>query len=277
MKVKALRILTYITLTLSALTGCRSSHPSVSDRGQTTGSPKERMEALAATYASSPLRPYSVPVTLNLLAPSNAKVSGTMYVAPDKYIYFSARFLGIEVGNVMITPDSVFARIKPGKMYLAESSEAVTKILPVTLGQLQDLMLGRVVIPGHPVIDRNAIADCRLKSGDGQWTISPNHMPKGIAMTYIMDSSTDHIAMLVAEADGNKATMSQDNFRSTTFGELPQEITLRAAAGKKDLSASMTFNYSKLNTDAKVDKSWTTPKGYTRVTAAQVMKALSNL
>ncbi len=259
-------------------TGCRSSRSSAGSKMSASGSPRERMEALAASYASTPLGSVSVPVTVEITSAARAKISGNLYIASSQYIYFSARFLGIEVGTVMITPDSIYGKIKPGKMYLAEPVSALTSVLPVTLDQIQGLIMGRIAIPGYAQIDKEAIKNCRFNQATEEWSVTPTRLPSSFDMTYVMSSSDNTISQLIARVKGRAdVTMDMSDYSVTAIGNVPKYLSIDAMVGEKSLGVNLEYNLSRLRSDVAIDKSWSVPRGYTRVSASQVIKALSNL
>ncbi|MDE6485283.1 MAG: DUF4292 domain-containing protein [Duncaniella sp.] len=274
------RILLLSTLTCMAgmVSGCRSSRSTESHEEYISGSPRERVEALGNYYAAHPVGSVSVPVSVEITAPARAKISGNLYMASSRYIYFSARFLGMEVGSIMITPDSIYGKIKPGKMYLAEPVSALTEMLPVTLNQIQELMMGRVVLPGYQSIDKNAAASCSYSIEQDYWTITPARLPRDFDMKYVMSTDANTMRGLIAEVKGKAtASMVMADYAVTSLGDLPASVSIDAANGDKAYGLKIEYNYSRLRTDVVPDKSWSIPRGYTRVSPAQVIKVLSNL
>ena len=260
------------------MTGCRSSRHAQGSGVEASGSPKERMAELSQSYSANPLKSFSIPVSLEITSPAKAKISGNMYIVPSKYIFFSARFLGIEVGTVMITPDSVFGKIKPGKMYLAEPVAALKEFLPVNLDQIQELLAGRVVIPGYTAITKDAISSCRYTTDADFWTVTPTRLPSGLGMTYIMTASDNSISSLKADINENaSAVMVMNGFASTSLGYFPASVGIEASKGDKKYGLQIEYNVSRLRTEIPADKTWSVPRGYTRVSPAQVIKALGNL
>lgn len=271
-------IISALVLSLMVMTSaCRSTRQATGTSPVVTGSPAQRLESMGNEYRAKPLCSYSVPVTVNISKPTSVRVSGSLYVKPSKYIFFSARFLGIEVGAVMITPDSIFGKIKPGKLFFAEPLATITNILPFTIDQIQDLIAGRIVLPGYEVIDRNAVKGCRFTENDNTWTVVPANLPAGIDARYIVSSASNHVERLELNASVNSATIKMSEFTSTPMLDLPSRIALNVTTAKTTLNADIEFNYTKLRTDASAGKYWTTPGGYTRVNSQSIIKALSNI
>ncbi len=265
---------------LLSITSCHSSRQSVSGSGTLTagGSPRHRLASLADFYAGHPIEAYSVPATITLTAPAKAKISGTISVVPSRYIHFSARFLGMEVGSLLITPDSIFGRIKPGKKYIAESLDAVKAVLPVSLYQIQELIAGRVIFPGYDSIDRKALASCSYSSGTDFWTVTPDHSGRVPEITFSLSMADDRLSQVSAVAPHRAAVLiTVMDYASTRSGDMPQELNVNIVSGDRSLAADIEMNTSRIKYDIDSSKTWSVPKGYTKVSPTDIVKILANM
>lgn len=274
-------LLSLITgLILFSLTSCHSSRRAATGNSAIGdgGSPKERLASLASYYTAHPLGAYSAPTTVAITSPVKTKISGTLSVVPSRYIHFSARFLGMEVGTLMITPDSVFGKIKPGKKYIAESLDAVAAVLPVTLDQIQDLIAGRIIIPGHDEIDRKAISTCRFTSGEELWTVTPADSRGKLDVSFSLSTATNRLFQVNAVAPRKASTLvTLTDYQSTLSGDLPGNININVITGDHSISADLDMNLSKLKTDISADRNWSAPRGYSKVSPADIIRILANL
>ena len=74
----------------------------------------------------------------------------------DQAIYISLRpMLGIEVGRLLITADSLYAVDKVHKRYIAEKVSMLTSGIPVTVSEVQDMFLGRPFIIGKGTLSEH--------------------------------------------------------------------------------------------------------------------------
>lgn len=106
------------------MTGCRS------------GKEAARTEP-AATWST-----FSAPVKLQLESPKRFSLSGRATLVRDKSIYISLRMLGMEVGTVYVTPDSVFATEKLHRYIVRESLSKALEGHDIPFAELQDLLIG---------------------------------------------------------------------------------------------------------------------------------------
>ncbi|MDE6395941.1 MAG: DUF4292 domain-containing protein, partial [Muribaculaceae bacterium] len=92
-------------------------------------------------------------VSLDLEKPLSMSASGRATMIRDSLVHISIRFIGMEVGVVRATPDSVFLVDKYHKIYFAEPLSTLlgSRGKDLTLGDLQDMMLGLREVPaGSP-------------------------------------------------------------------------------------------------------------------------------
>lgn len=68
---------------------------------------------------------------------------------------------------------------------------------------------------------------------------------------------------------------SYSDFFSSAAGPVASLTRLSASTSKRELSGELIINPRKADWDRGNTKTWTTPRGYTRVKAADIMKMLS--
>lgn len=119
----------YLSITIAIITllmtGCRS------------GKETAQVQQPAATWSN-----FSAPVKIQLESPKKFSISGRATLVRDKSIYISLRMLGLEVGTLYVTPDSVFATEKLHRYIVRESLAKVLEGRDIPFAQLQDLLIG---------------------------------------------------------------------------------------------------------------------------------------
>ena len=108
----------------------------------TTMTDTELCDAVLATLGDWQTMQTSGNITLN--ASSSFSSAIQMRMVHNQAIYISLRpVLGIEVGKLIITADSLYAVDKVHKRYIAEKVSILTSGIPVTVSEVQDMFLGR--------------------------------------------------------------------------------------------------------------------------------------
>jgi hypothetical protein len=83
-----------------------------------------------------------MPVKVKLSSPMSASLSGRATIVRDSLVNLSMRVLGMEVAVVNITPDSLVLVDKYHKYVFSESLQKIMGSHKITLGDMQDIMLG---------------------------------------------------------------------------------------------------------------------------------------
>jgi hypothetical protein len=95
-----------------------------------------------ATTADGTWHDVYMPVKVKLSSPMSASLSGRATIVRDSLVNLSMRVLGMEVAVVNITPDSLVLVDKYHKYVFSESLQKIMGSHKITLGDMQDIMLG---------------------------------------------------------------------------------------------------------------------------------------
>lgn len=113
-----------------------------------------------------------------------------IYMQRDSLVIISLRapFVG-EVGRCEITPDSVLVVNKMKKTYCLEPIEEVRKFYPGTIADIQELLLGRIVIPGMETGPDNIIRFTEVYEEDDAFALVPGEEIEvdGFSYGYLLD------------------------------------------------------------------------------------------
>lgn len=129
---KISRILIFMMCGVLLLAGCHSSRHS----GIPTDANKS-LEPVETLWTD-----LEVPLNISLNSPTRANVAARVKMVRGQMIDVSLRIIGFEVGRLYVTEDSVFGMIKPSKVYMAESLKDVAGQFPVTVSDIQDMLIG---------------------------------------------------------------------------------------------------------------------------------------
>jgi hypothetical protein len=234
---------------------------------------RERFASLEGSYLD--WQDVKVPVKLKLKSPKSFNVSGTMTMTRERSIYLSMRVFGIEVASMMVTTDSIYALYKMDKIYFAEDIAGFLGDVPATVGNLQDLLLGRVFQIGY---SRPEVSHCSLAGTQGEWLITPSGAPRGITYEFAVQMPDNRVRTMSVNVPGRKPIVATySDFENTEAGAVAGTTEIETSTSKTSLNAELEFNFNKAEWNTGGIKSWSTPRGYRRVTKAQVMKILNSL
>lgn len=241
---RRLTLLLPILLAIVTFTGCRSQR-GASSTGTYTADSKDPVAAIAASYAD--WSTVNVPVTLSLSSPTQISLSGRARMTRGQNIDLSLRMIGFEVARVWITPDSIIAVSRPKRVYLAESLSTLTSRIPVTLGNLQDLLTGRPFIPGGSTLTPGS--DTRLFMVDTRTDdplLTPRKSLDGVDFRYRLMLPAVVSALLIDApvADMSLEANYSDPISPTPAGTVMSEVQLAAEIPGKSIKASFDWRWN---------------------------------
>lgn len=124
-----------------------------------------------------------------------------IFMQRDSAIYISLRapFVG-EVGRAEITDSTVLVVNKMKKIYVEESLEKVFSFYPGSLYDLQNLLLGRVALPGLGILSHDVEDSVDIyaeEDGTFSLVVAEESEIPGINYGYVFDSGFWPVALLV--------------------------------------------------------------------------------
>lgn len=256
---------------------CRSGRdvsvqPGYESTGEALG--KDRLKELFGTLEASytPWEEVKIPVTLNLQSPKRFSVGGTMTMVRDKSINISLRFFGMEVASVMVTEDSIFAAYKLEKIYFAESIRDLLGGFPATVGNVQDLLLGRPFVLGERGV---SLSRCELGGNASTWTIAPRQSPFGMSYDFTVDTPTGNVELLTVNLPSRVPIIADySDFAESATGPMAGNTHVSTTVGNRRFSGELDLNPRKAEWGRGYAKGWSVPRGYKRVHAADIIKKI---
>lgn len=214
---------------------------------------------------------------IKLSAGSNFSSSIQMRMVRDEAIYISLRpLLGIEVGKLIITADSLYAVDKVHKRYLAEKVSILTSGIPVTVKDVQDIFLGRPFIIGKGTLNEALKPLVTVNNENGKTILTANEQYKGHGYAFAFDKS-DHISSLDIAPQGSTTAAYQvkyNDVKKTKAGNIAHGIDATATVDKKKISFSLSYKDIDWNGNVKID--YDMPSGYKRMSAKDLFSMFSN-
>lgn len=131
-----------------AVTSCRSNK-------ETVASGSEYTQENAADNDWTDLY---IPVTFEMKSPKKVSFSGRMTMIRDRNICISLRFLGMEVGVLDLTPETVTAIDKYHRVAVQEPVTPLLLMTGLAYSDIQDLLLGRASDKARSKIDASPLS-----------------------------------------------------------------------------------------------------------------------
>ena len=277
-----LKYLFITLLSMLLLWSCGSGRHAVVSPGYEVANPdavlgKKELRELFSSLKSSygEWHDVKMPVKMRLKSPKSFNISGNITMVKDESIYLSLRVFGMEVASLMVNNDSIYALYKMDKIYFAEDIAGFLGDFPATVGNLQSLLLGRAFQLGNDGLD---LSRCSLAGTGMEWLITPAGAPRGISYEFAVAMPANHVRTVSVNVPGrNPMVASYSDFEMTQAGSVASVTEVEASTSKTKFDAELEFNLGRAEWNAGGVKSWSAPKGYRRVTKAEVLKIFKAL
>ncbi len=270
-------------LLLLAIGSCKSSKNAIvadtSNVSITKNGLHDAFRHLASDYGEwERLR---VPVTLRLSSPKKMSVSGTATLIRGKSVHMSMRVFGMEVATLYLTNDSVVFVEKFSKYYVAERLDHLLSGFPVTIDNVEDLLIGRAFVLGENRLRPTMVDKVKLMSdgNTGGWIMQPPTVSSigAYSFRFTGGNTLDELRIKYGYED-NDVMIRYSGSQSTPYGPMSEDMSVAARPGNILLEASMSFNFGKARWNGDVEeRSVNIPRGYTRVNSQNLLKQLKSL
>lgn len=273
-----------IAAIIPALTGCRAGKST--SKGMPEGpipaeitlqTPAQRYKALCAGYGE--WQDVSLPVKVTLTEPKSVGFSARATMKRNEWISLSVRMLGFELASVWIDNDSVHAVDKYHKLYLSESVNKIFAGAGVSIGNIQDLLMGRGFLTGSTGgTFTEALASLlnMQPSPDGLIIIPVTDKDAELKYGFMLSPQANNLLVASIEAGaGHAGTVVYPRFAETPAGMFATTANL-AVVGKK-AKATIDWNFSSAKWNSGAKRSWKHPTGYKRISAEKLLKSLSSM
>lgn len=214
----------------------------------------------------------SVPVTLRVESPVSLKVSGQMTMERGQWTAVSARVIGMEVAWLDVDNKDVTAVDKWHKRYISQSIGRFLADFPVTISDLQHLLMGRMFVVGQPApTDDNLMVEV----ADSAIYLNPCQPVGPVDYAFQLESPQGSLSALIAAQEGHyPVVVTYDPPVQTPYGPVSPKLSIFAILGKLRIEASLTFNYSKAKWDKDVRRPRLPSSGYQEVSPEQLLRQL---
>ncbi len=247
-----------LLLLTSLFLSCHSSKRAGSDAmSLVERSQRYVMRALAGNQVNSPIFNAKAKIKYDDGEQRLSFVSN-LRMQQDSFIWVTASILGFEGARILIRPDSIFAINRLEKSFVAESYDEFDREfeIPVSFGQLQDLLLGNMLLdPARPYTFEYSQDHYRLhqngdRIGTAHWIDAKHFAPRKI-------KAEDSHSGYSIDADFSK---HQALGKSVIFSYIREYII------KKDNThfATIQLNFTDIDTEERKETPFRIPSHYTR-------------
>lgn len=267
-------IIIAMAFAMTALQGCHSTKSAVS----TTISDDTEAELFARLISGyKDWNDIYMPVTLSVSSPVDVSISGRATFISDSEIYISLRMIGIEVAVVYINNEKLFIIDKFHKIYMEESLDRLPGDIPVNISNLQDMLIGRVFLPGHTTLTLSDASGFKLSnSTPTTWTLTPVTRIKGADWHFNASRTTPPVLTGISVlASRTPIECVYSDPKNTVAGQLASALDISAPVGAKNINVSIQWGLDDAKWDSGRTVKFSAPgNSYKKVTLDSLIKSL---
>ena len=263
---------------LLLLAGCRSSKQPVTGTGQGSMSREacfERLEEQMFQFETLSAR-----LNVELRLPEKELSSRVeLKLVRDSALQLSVQpFLGIELFRMELTTDSVKILDRMNKRYLAENYAKLQGETPIEFNfyNLQALFVNRLFLPGEQAVTKAAHRRFQWEAA-GSDALLETQDRMDLRYQFRVDPEGKLLATHVQDANGQQGLFWEyTDFRVFQKQLFPHQMVCELVS-KGTSQGTIQLNYARMQLNGPLTMSFEIPAKYTRVTFAQIVKAIGNL
>lgn len=269
---------TFAFILLIGLAGCRSSQ-SIVDQSMLDYSSltlSERLQEVAA--ANCPWTQLNLPLKVSLKSPDKLSLSGRIYMRRNHDIYVTLRVLGIEVANMYVNTDSIYVADKAHKYYLAEPIDKIFAGASLSIGDIQDALLGRAFINNRGTLTADMLNQVTVADGENNsWDITPQSKINGsISYSFRLSDSDNSMQSFTVDTGSKQYSCSYSEPTTIDGSRFMQRMSISTKVGKTEIDATLALDFDNVKWEVPESARWRTPKNYRRINPRALSQAFKN-
>ncbi len=263
-------------LSLVVLAGCKTKEGLEEKEPVVTHPEKNRFTDVVENYV--PWKSFSSKGTA-AIANSYMSSSIEIKMIHGKAMQISLRpVLGIEVGRLLMTADSVYLYDKVNKHYVAESIAVLNKTMPieVSIQEIQNIFLGRIfLLENKKDVTVENVGDFAVHSGmNDDWVLEPRKQPNSFAYSFMLHKQTLKEVQATHNTSKQKITCSYDATKKIGQFVIPSALHVATASEGKSYGLNISYDTSTMVWDSNFSIERLSTRGYKRMTLTEMFKKL---
>ena len=264
-----------ILILLLSLAGCKSKEVVGSRTQPGEKDEAERFDALLDAY--SPWETFTAKGTASFSG-AGLRSSIEIRMIRGEAIQVSIRpLLGIEIGRLLMTTDSVYIYDKFNRRYVAESLQTFYNILPVAISplDLQNILLGQPFIFGQTMLQPSDYKKFDIILGDNEdWALQPQNQYREFTYRFLLNDNNLMGIQAYQNNSPRQISCSYADHRMADGKLLPTFVQVTAQGGSRKYTLNINYDSSSATWDNNIGIEKLPTAGYTIMTFSQLLKSL---
>ena len=240
--------------------------------------PTQAYDALVSSYKD--WQTVEIPVKIEISSPMQFGCSARVQMIRGRWLGISIRMLGFEVAYLTADNDSVHAYAKVQKRYVSESIDRLFSSSGYNLENLQDLLLGRVFVPGGTTATPADASKFNLSELDGTLLIVPLVQPEMAQIGFASLPETGSLLTTTCMAGADKqVVLTYGAAKNSAGGAVASETAVTAATTSIGAEALIKWDVNGARWNRQMTpRQWKVPSGARRIkVTSELLKSLTGI
>ncbi len=270
----SLNVVLLLSLTMVALASCSKKVVQNADDNAPVTVTSETVDV--AAYYQADWRTFKSGGNVEIGSGSKSLSSSMqMRMIRNKSIYVSVRpVLGIEAAKMVINGDSILLVDKLHKRYVLEKASLLTNGIPVSVGALQDIFLGRAFELGKGSLTQELKDDFTVNVLDNRVVLTPKNQFKGFDYNFVYDGHNNIVSLNVIPSNAGASTYSVTyrNVQGSVAGKVAGSASVSTKLNGSAMKLDLEYKDMQWNESFTIDTN--IPKNYKRMEGKDIMQLL---
>lgn len=280
-----LSIITAAIVAVLALSACRSNKEAVQGDVIYNDVPAASSSDLTARYdrtvdAYRPWQTFVANGHIDINAGHQLGSNVQVKMVRGKSIFISLRpMLGIEIGKLLVTNDSIFITDKVNKVFVADDISKFTLGLPLGISMLQDIVLNRPFsLRGGTLTssDHRSVTLAKADTGAG-WTATPSDQLPGITYSFNFNDRNRLTRLAVKPKVGKAVNVDYSDFFDLPQGTLAGNVSFDASIMGTAVAFAIDYDHGSVRWDTPVNNDKATRSTYRRVSLVEYLRIIRKM
>lgn len=269
----------FVMIMMLLITSCRSSFEPVATIDVAKDSHlscEDRYNAVVSSYGEWNM--VSMPFQLRLELPEEKSISGRATMFRDENVQLSFRAMGMEVVYLYLSEDSVIAIDKINKLYIAEPLSEIVGATGITIGNIQDLLLGQAFKIGGERLTSSMRPQFELYADSANWSLMP--MRNNASMRYDLKFYNADVleSLNILIADNEFGFEYSIPTKVDAAGVVSQKCLITGYVGEQQIKSAFVWNAKDAKwSDLSPLKRRKLPRSYTRIGVDELVYIISSV
>ena len=164
------------------------------------------------------------------------------------------------------------------KYYLAEPIDKIFAGASLSIGDIQDALLGRAFINNRGTLTADMLNQVTVADGENNsWDISPQSKINGsISYSFRLSDNDNSMQSFTVDTGSKQYSCSYSDPTAIDGSRFMQRMSISTKVGKTEIDATLALDFDNVKWEVPESARWRTPKNYRRINPRALSQAFKN-